>query len=355
MAMIKNKYEVLGVMSGTSLDGVDIAHIRFEKTHEWNFQLLKAVTIPYDSYWRSELKNAINKEASDLSVINERYTVYLAGIIREFIEEHYISSLDFVASHGHTILHQPQHGITLQIGNLPQIATLLKQNVVCDFRVQDVALGGQGAPLVPIGDRLLFESYEYCLNLGGFANISTESDGQRLAYDICPVNIVLNHYVQLLGKEYDDSGALAATGILHEELLSALNKLEFYKENAPKSLGLEWVKEHIFPLIDQFQLPIKDILRTFVEHVAFQLGEQLKEIPSKVLITGGGAYHDFLIDRLKKYTSVTIVIPSNEIIEFKEALVFGFLGVLKIRDEINVLASVTGASKNHSSGKIFHY
>lgn len=353
--MNKNKYEVLGVMSGTSLDGVDIAHIRFEKTHKWSFDILKSETIPYDSQWKSDLKNAINQENKELETLNKKYTNYLGGIISKFIKNHHIESLDLVASHGHTILHQPQNGLTLQIGNLPHIASFLRETVVCDFRVQDVALGGQGAPLVPIGDQLLFKEYEYCLNLGGFANISTENKGERLAFDICPVNIVLNHYVQMLEKEYDDGGKLASTGEINEQLLEALNDLSFYKMSAPKSLGFEWVKKEIFPLIDQFQLPIKDVLRTFVEHVAFQLGVQIKNTTTKVLITGGGAYHDFLINRLKKYTSATIIIPSNQIVEFKEALVFGFLGVLKIRNEINVLASVTGASKNHSSGKIFHY
>jgi anhydro-N-acetylmuramic acid kinase len=277
----------------------------------------------------------------------------LSEVIKTFIEKNQLKNIDAVCSHGHTILHQPENKLTLQIGNLVALAQLINQNVVCDFRVQDVLLGGQGAPLVPIGDQLLFSDYTYCVNLGGFSNISTALNNERVAYDICPVNIVLNHYIQKTGVSYDDKGILASSGEVNQLLLEKLNDLKFYKESAPKSLGLEWVKSMIFPLIDACQLSVKDVLRTFVEHIAIQIGSVLTKNKSTVLVTGGGVYNLFLMERIREYSNAEIIISSPELIEYKEALIFGFLGVLKLRNEINVLASVTGAEKNHSSGEIF--
>ena len=208
------------------------------------------------------------------------------------------------------------------------LTDLLKQTVVCDFRVQDVKLGGQGAPLVPIGDELLFSDYDYCLNLGGFANISTNIEGKRIAYDICPVNVVLNHYTKQIGLEYDDKGAVSLSGKLNEKLLDELNELEFYKKSHPKSLGFEWATEHIFPLINSYSLSIKDSLRTFVEHVAVQISKVIDD-KKTVLVTGGGAYNDFLIQRLKVFSNSEITIPERSIIEFKEALIFGLIRSIK--------------------------
>ncbi|HKK11936.1 MAG TPA: anhydro-N-acetylmuramic acid kinase, partial [Flavobacteriaceae bacterium] len=226
--------------------------------------------------------------------------------------------------------------------------------VVCDFRVQDVELGGQGAPLVPIGDKLLFSNYDFCINLGGFANLSTDRDGERIAYDICPVNIVLNHYVRLMGGDFDDKGKIAKSGAIDKQLLDELNVLEFYDQSYPKSLGLEWVNEAIFPIIDRFNLKTEDILKTFTEHIAVQISKEINvDGKTPVLITGGGAYNDYLVSRIQSKTKNTIAIPSKVIVEFKEALIFGLLGILRIRGEVNCLASVTGAKYDHSSGEIF--
>lgn len=232
------------------------------------------------------------------------------------------------------------------------MANELQQTVICDFRIQDVKLGGQGAPLVPIGDKLLFGNYTYCLNLGGFANLSFDVNNVRIAYDICPVNILLNQYIGVLGFEFDDKGEVAKSGTVNSSLLSELNSIKYYSDKPPKSLGLEWVKKHIIPVIDAYKLDTKDILRTFVEHIAIQISKQFSIKNASILITGGGAYNLFLIERIKSYSNVNIVIPSTKLIEFKEALIFGFLGVLRYRNEANCLSSVTGASKDHSSGKI---
>lgn len=352
--MRKNDYWVIGVMSGTSLDGIDLAFIHFSlsEKRQWQFELLRCETAPYPAYWKGILQAAIDKSATELDEIDADYTIYLASVISGFIAKHKIKNLDAVCSHGHTILHQPHQGITLQIGNLPNLAKLLGQTVVCDFRVQDVLLGGQGAPLVPVGDRLLFGQYDYCLNLGGFANCSFEKLGFRLAYDICPANIVLNHYAEKMGHSFDAGGNLGASGLLNTPLLVALNALPFYKDPAPKSLGLEWVQKYIFPLLDAFEQKNENILRTFTEHIAMQLAAQFSENAS-VLITGGGVYNSYLISRLQYYKKIDSIIPPSELIEYKEALIFGLLGVLKLREEVNCLSSVTGASNDHSSGKIY--
>ena len=266
-----------------------------------------------------------------------------------------MKNLDGVCSHGHTILHQPQNSFTLQIGNLPKIAKILNQTVVCDFRVQDVKLGGQGAPLVPIGDRILFADYDYCLNVGGFSNISFEQNGKRIAFDISPVNTVLNFYANQLGLDYDNKGSISKLGKPDAHLMNELNSLDYYKKTFPKSLGFEFVKEKVLPLIESHNIPTEDKMRTFTDHVAFQIADALPNKKGKLLATGGGTYNDFLIERMQQWLpELDIIIPDKKILEFKEALIFALLGVLKLRNEINVLSSVTGANEDHSSGVIFY-
>ena len=353
--MIQEKYNIIGVMSGTSLDGIDLAHLNFEIINgKWNFQILECETIGYSQKWIDQLKIAVGFSELELQKLNVDYTLLLGTIISDFINKYKIENIDAVCSHGHTILHQPQNGITLQIGNLPEIAALSKQKVVCDFRVQDVKLGGQGAPLVPIGDRILFSDYDYCLNLGGFSNISFEENENRIAFDISPVNTVLNFYANQLGLDYDDKGKISRTGTVNSELLNDLNRLDFYQKKYPKSLGFEFVKETILPLIESHSIVIEDKLATFTEHIAIQIALALPNKKNNLFITGGGAYNDFMIERVQFHLPETrIVIPERKIIEFKEALIFGLLGVLKLRNEINSLSSVTGANKDHSSGKIY--
>jgi anhydro-N-acetylmuramic acid kinase len=349
-------YNVIGVMSGTSLDGVDLAYIQFNVVNnEWTFDIKDSETIAYSLNWINKLKSAVDYSTGQLEKLNQDYTKLLATIITDFIEKYKITNLDAVCSHGHTILHQPQNGFTLQIGNLPEIASLTHQTVVCDFRVQDVKLGGQGAPLVPIGDRILFPEYDYCMNLGGFSNVSFEKGNKRIAFDISPVNTVLNYYANQLGLDYDDKGTISRTGKINMDLLDKLNALDFYQKTYPKSLGFEFVKEVVLPLIEQFKIPIEDKLHTFTEHVAWQIALALPNKEGQLLITGGGAYNDFLIERIQNYLpEMKLIIPTAKILEFKEALIFALLGVLKLRGEINVLSSVTGAKEDHSSGKVYH-
>ena len=351
--MIKTAYNILALMSGTSLDGIDIIEVQFDFKNVWEFKIKHYHTYKYPKKWLKILTNLTSKTKEELLEIDQAYSKYLADVVLKFITTYKVKKIDFVASHGHTALHQPDKGLTYQIGNTQTFANLINQKLICDFRTQDVALGGQGAPLVPIGDKLLFGAYDYCINLGGFANISFENNLQeRIAFDICPVNIVLNYYTKKIGLDYDDGGNLAKSGIINQSLLKELNNLEFYQTAPPKSLGLEWVQTHIFGLIDGYALKTEDILSTFVAHVAFQIGLVLKG-NGRFLITGGGAYNTFLINQIQATTRGLIKIPAKEIIEFKEALIFGLLGILKDRNEINCLSSVTGARKNHCSGTIF--
>ncbi|TDD95554.1 anhydro-N-acetylmuramic acid kinase [Flavobacterium cellulosilyticum] len=353
--MKKTHFNVIGVMSGTSLDGVDLAHIEFRLNNDkWTFEMTECETISYGKNWISNLKSAVDFSSIELQKLNKSYTELLAAIITDFIEKYNIKNLDAVCSHGHTILHQPEKGLTLQIGNLPEISSLTNQTVVCDFRVQDVKLGGQGAPLVPIGDQILFSDYDYCMNLGGFSNVSFEECGERIAFDISPVNTVLNYYANQLGLNYDDKGAITRTGKCNQILLTKLNVLDFYHQKHPKSLGFEFVKEIVLPIIESFDMSVEDKLRTFTEHVAVQISLALPIKKGKILVTGGGAYNNFLMERIQYYLpEMNILIPSTKILEFKEALIFALLGVLKLRGEINVLSSVTGAKADHSSGEIF--
>ncbi len=349
-----NKYiYCIGLMSGTSLDGIDIAYVRINNHLYKDFTILKAETFAYSKEWTSVLREAMLYSDKELLDLDINYGKYLGNLLKRFINENSISRLDFIASHGHTILHQPQKGITLQIGSGSEIANITKKKVICDFRTQDVELKGQGAPLVPIGDRLMFSNYDFCLNLGGFANISYEQEDKRIAFDICPVNIVLNHYVNKLGLDFDDKGKIASKSTVNNLLLNKLNTLNFYFQRPPKSLGLEWVQQNIFPLIDGLEDNIEIILKTFVEHIAIQIGNILK-IDSSVLVTGGGVFNTFLMERIEHHAQIKIVLPSEELIDYKEALVFAFLGLLKINNQVNCLKSVTGAVKDHSSGVIFY-
>jgi len=345
----------IGVMSGTSLDGLDIAYIKLDSGTSYRFRILKATTIPYNSDWKKALKNGFHLSGEALTKLDADYGIYLGNTINKFITENSIENIDFIASHGHTTYHNPNESYTLQIGNGPYINTITGIKTICDFRTQDVALGGQGAPLVPIGDLLLFSQYDYCLNLGGFSNISMNENNQRIAFDICPVNIILNHYISKLNLEYDDKGTLASEGTIEKNLLKELNSLTFYNAIKPKSLGYEFIVETILPLINKYNLEVKNILRTFVEHIAQQIAEKHDSNPSKkMLITGGGAYNTFLIERLKEYTKTELIIPKESIINYKEALIFGLLGFLKDEEKNNCLKSVTGASKDHSSGIIYN-
>tara|TARA_S200000501_G_scaffold377390_1_gene435607 strand:+ start:257 stop:1324 length:1068 start_codon:yes stop_codon:yes gene_type:complete len=350
----KNSYKVIGVMSGTSLDGIDICFATYYYHFgKWEFTFNNSKTVKYDKNWVYKLKNAHHLNEENLLKLDVEYTKYLSNSILQFIDENKINNIDLISSHGHTVLHQPKKLITYQIGNRFELSKNTGIPVVCDFRVQDVQLGGQGAPLVPIGDLLLFRNYSHCLNLGGFSNISIKYENKIIAYDICPVNVVLNNYSRLLGLDFDMDGRISESGQIDKDLLESLNSISYYNSKYPKSLSIEWVENKIFPIINSFKISTNDVLRTYIEHIAIQISNNLKGDNLKILISGGGVKNKFLMKRIKELSTENLEIISENITDYKEALIFGFMGVLKICNEINCLKSVTGANIDHSSGVMY--
>ena len=350
------KYKVIGVMSGTSLDGLDIAYCEFYfENNKWGFDLINQRAVSYNENWVKILSDLENASAIEYVKIDVALGEFFGNNIYSFIKEYNLQP-DFIASHGHTIFHQPEVRLTTQIGNGASITAICHIPVINNFRVADVALGGQGAPLVSIGDKLLFPDFNYCLNLGGFANMTFQATS-LLAFDICPCNIVLNHLAQKLGFAYDKGGRLAKNGKFNKVLFDQLNTIKFYQNIHPKSLGKEWVMENIFPIFESIDLKINDIIHTFCEHIAFQINKVIKSVhikneDNKLLITGGGAFNNFLISVLGSYIDLEIVTPSENIINYKEAIIFGFLGVLRWRNEPNCIQSVTGAEKDAVGGLV---
>lgn len=346
-------YKAIGVMSGTSLDGLDIVLCNFSFRNKWNFEIEHYATIEYSKEWHKKLESAPILNGLELSLLHKEFGEFIGDSINKFLEN-IDSKIDLIASHGHTVFHQPDKRLTLQIGDGQEIAVKTGIKTICDFRSKDIALGGQGAPLVPIGDKLLFSDYDYCLNIGGFANTSFEDNGNRIAFDICPANIILNHIANKSGHTFDKNGALGALGILDSDLLQQLNSIEYYHKKYPKSLGKEWLENTFIPLLDSSEISTHNKLRTVYEHIACQISSVLNtKQPSRTLITGGGAYNKLLINLIKHKTKSVLIIPESKIVEYKEALIFALLGILRMTDQINCLTSVTGANKDCSTGIIY--
>ncbi|MDG1426360.1 MAG: anhydro-N-acetylmuramic acid kinase [Flavobacteriales bacterium] len=339
-------YRVLGLMSGTSLDGVDLAICSFTKNKNWHYKIEKSTTIKYSKYWLETLSNLHKKPEKIINEIDLKYGDLLSKLCNKFLKN---EKIDYISSHGHTIFHQPENNFTLQIGNGNVISKNTKKITISNFRNLDVSLKGQGAPLVPVGDKLLFRKYKYCVNLGGFANVSIKKNNKIIAFDICPVNIILNYFSNLKGRAYDLNGCMAQKGNLAPDLLKKLNSLQFYSKKYPKSLSREWVEKNIMPLIKN-DIKIEDVLHTLCEHIGIQIGKLLND--KEALFTGGGVFNSYLLSRIKFYSKSKIIIPDKRTIEFKEALIFAFLGVLRARGEVNCLQSVTGAIKDNCSGEI---
>lgn len=354
-----DNYKVLGMMSGTSLDGLDLAYCHFwQKDGKWDFEIRQCTTIAYDHVLYESLKNAIHLSEASHEELHQRYGQWLGEQAKQFIQKHDLE-IDFLASHGHTSHHQPEEGITFQLGDGQQIADRSGCKVICDFRSLDVALGGQGAPLVPIGDELLLFEYDFCLNLGGISNISFKKQGKRIAYDIGMANMPLNHVTEKIGLKYDAGGQLAQKGTLIPQLLDAMDQLEYYRLPYPKSTGYEWFSEKVQPLIEKTTAVTEDLLHTVIHHNCGQIAKAIqienRGKKGKLLVTGGGALNKFFVNTLQEKlgTTIKVVVPPKKLVEYKEAMVFAFMGVLRELGQVNVFSSVTGASEDSSSGSIF--
>ena len=343
----------IGLMSGTSVDGLDVCCATFTREDgQWRYTIDCARGYEYPEDLRRKLSREVQKmSALEFVAFHSAYGRFLGERVNDFMARFHIRP-DIIASHGSTVFHQPEKKIMFQIGDGAAIAAVTGIPTVSDFRRLDIMLGGQGAPLVPIGDNLLFGRYDYCLNIGGFSNISFRMGENRVAFDISPVNYVINRCTRLVGLEMDRDGEIAASGEVNGELLGRLNALDYYFRPWPKSLGREWVERNVFPLMDASGLSLKDLLRTYYEHCALQLAKVTRPGRS-MLVTGGGAYNKFLIQRMEALCGCRMVIPEPAIVEFKEALIFAFLGVLYMADEPSCLSSVTGASRDSIGGMLF--
>lgn len=344
-------------MSGSSLDGLDICFCRFTCTSDhWDFDIPYAETIPFSEQWKNTLRKLYKSSARELAETDASFGELIGQEVQSFIRKYQLQHIDLVASHGHTIFHDPQKRYTTQIGSGAHIAAITQLPAISDFRILDTALGGQGAPLVPIGDELLFPDYDYCLNLGGYSNISFKANDRRVAFDICPVNKAVNYFMQQIEKEFDKDGELGRKGTMITDLLNKLNNLDFYRQHPPKSLGDDWLNNVFFKVFDSYKKhAAADLVRTIYEHIAHQIAQAAPHTKKKkILTTGGGAHNNFLIERIQANTKNQVVIPENKIVDFKEASIFAFMGVLRYENQPNCLSSVTGAQKDNSGGTIFH-
>ena len=352
----KNTYHAIGVMSGSSLDGLDVVYCRFSLDKTWSFEILQSKDYSIKC-WEYQLKNARNLSAEKLAHLDFSLGGFIGEKLQEFLKEFEIKDLDIVASHGHTVYHFPERGISKQIGLGKQIFQIIKIPVLSNLRQKDIDLGGSGAPIVPIGDHHLFNKYKYCLNIGGIANISMKNENKIIAFDICSANQVLNYFAFLKGKPFDNKGDLAKKGKLNTALLTQLNTLAYYQKPYPKSLDNLFTND-VLKQFKPFKISIEDKLHTYCEHIAFQISKSIDLKPSKkeqILITGGGAFNQFLIERISYYleqNNIETIIPSPQTINYKEALVMAFMGVLYLRNEVNCLASVTGASRDSICGEL---
>ncbi|MCU0403062.1 MAG: anhydro-N-acetylmuramic acid kinase [Chitinophagaceae bacterium] len=362
------EYRAIGLMSGSSLDGLDVAFVVFRETGgKWSYEIEVAECLPYDAEWLQKLKGATELSAKEYLILHSAYGKYTGQQVLHFIEKHNLQHrVQIIASHGHTTFHEPAMGMTAQLGDGAAIAAVSGINTISDLRAMDVALGGQGAPIVPLGEKLLFSGYPLLLNLGGIANLSAALPTGYIAYDICPANRVLNMLANEKGAEYDQDGQIARSGFVRDEALAELNRLSYYSEPYPKSLANDFGTEIVYPLLKKRNLGTSDAMRTMTEHIVIQItrntGRLLSKLSSesntqpKMLVTGGGALNTFLMERLAnslKPLGVEMVVPDLQTIQYKEALIMALLGVLRWREENTVLHTVTGSSRSSIGGAVW--
>ncbi len=360
-------YKVIGLMSGSSLDGLDIAFVQLQENGgSWSYEFIKTDCLEYEQTWIDKLKTAVTLNALDYQLLHAEYGHYLGKKINIFIEKNSLQhQVNLVSSHGHTTFHLPQKLMTAQLGDGAAIAAETQLPVVSDLRAMDIAFGGQGAPIVPIGEQLLFADYNYFLNIGGIANISIKNNDNFIAFDVCAANRVLNMLAEEKGFSFDKDGNIAAAGNIDLGLLQKLNELEYYNLSSPKSLANDFGIETVYPIIKSASISLEDAMRTYVEHICLQIKNSLavlstnkliNELTNKILITGGGAFNSFLIKRLRDVLieiNIEVVIPDENLIRYKEALIMALIGTLRWREEYNVLASVTGAKQNSIGGALW--
>ncbi len=360
-------YSAIGIMSGSALDGLDICYAQYIETGgQWQYEILATECVPYISEWVQKLQEATTLNAYDYQLLHTAYGHYIGNAINQFIEKHQLQyKIALIGSHGHTTFHAPHLKMTAQLGDGAAIAAVTGLPVISDLRAMDIALGGHGAPIVPIGEKFLLGNYNYFLNLGGIANISYKAADTHIAFDTSPANKILNLLMHTIDKPYDDGGALAATGNVNEPLLQALQQFEYYNLPYPKSLDNAFGIKELFPLIAQAQISLADKLATACAHIAIEIKQGITQIiqqqqlpnqPTTLLATGGGALNNYLVQCIQTQLQpleVHVIAADKQLIEYKEALIMGFMGVLRWREANNVLATVTGASKSSIGGALW--
>lgn len=358
-------YKAIGIMSGSALDGLDIAYVHFNETAgAWDFEIKYAETFAYTDVWVNKLRDAVDLSALNYQLLHTEYGHYIGREINRFIDLHQLHhQVDLISSHGHTTFHIPEKLMTGQIGDGAAIAAITGLPVISDLRAMDVALGGQGAPIVPVGEKLLFPGYDILLNIGGIANVSLNTGEGYIAFDVCAANRVLNMLANDIGLEYDNDGNVAATGSVDRKALYDLNALEYYGKAYPKSLANNFGVEVIYPMLAGIE--INNALSTYVEHIAEQIMNSIRIICTentfsahgkKLIVTGGGAFNIYLIERLQHYMNdmnIEIAVPEVNIVKYKEALIMALHGILRWREQTTVMASVTGASKDSIGGAMW--
>lgn len=345
---------VIGVMSGSSLDGLDLAYCRFfQRNALWTYEFICGKTFPFPHSLRISLEKARDLSAIQITELDATLGRWIGQEIKQWMNTEKLTP-DLISSHGHTIFHNPQASYTLQIGSGAHIASITQVKVINNFRISDVAKGGQGAPLVPIGELMLFHDHDAFINLGGIANISIIQNTTIRAWDIGPFNQVLNHIAGRAGKLFDENGKMASTGQVIEKWKTHLLEWAYFSQSSPKSLGNEQVHLEIIKKIPEENSA--DLAFTFCQVMSKIIAEEITSNQCKnVLITGGGAYHHFFISLLNFQLPghIQITLPPKSLIEFKEAIIFAFLGLLRENNQINVLSTVTGATSDSCAGTIY--
>lgn len=343
-------YKALGAMSGSSLDGLDLALCEFRLSRgRWAYRIERARTVRFPEKLQARLATAMEASAFEHVQLDAELGAFIGQACRRFLKG---DRVDVIGSHGHTIFHQPSLGFSTQIGSGARIAAEAGAPVVCDFRSADVANGGQGAPLVPLAERLIFPEHRAFLNIGGICNVSIHSVKKVLGFDACIGNQALNQLANEAGAEFDRDGRMARRGTIHNGLLDRLSRLPFHAAKPPKSLGREWFVKEVLPLINERGITLEDRLRTVTEHIAIQVASALPSGAPTVLITGGGARNRFLLERIAAHAKPLVEVPTPIVIDFKESLAFALLAVLRLRGEPTALASVTGAKRDSCGGAL---
>lgn len=360
-----NIYYVIGVMTGSSLDGIDMAYTKITvENGKYSYEVLIAECVPMPQKWKLRIEQLVLQNAVTYLKTSAYFGHFLGERIAEFIEKHNLKEqLDFIASHGQTVFHQPENLFSSQIGDGAAIARKTGFPVVCDFRSIDVALGGQGAPVAPIADKLFFPKHKLFLNLGGIVNIAVKHNDRFIAFDITAANLALNKVAKLKGADYDHDGNIAANGEVDGRLLEELNGSWYYEKDYPKSLSGGWVSKVMLPTLSRHNISVENKMRTIVEHIGLQINLSMKKIEQKeniqfskddkMLVTGGGAFNKFLVHRINEMIPVSVVVPDEQTIKFKESILMALMAVLRVRGEVNCLASVTGAERNAIGGAIY--